>query len=240
MGRHRSAGTDPSSASYPVRPPAPGGSSPRRVARRAASEEARRRRRAERRRRRGRVSRRERLPLGERLLSLPWVSLVLLALVAGVLVEVLRPDTFEARSTLSATTAGAASQAAVALTRPGLTAEVEELVELDPRWRGSVRLSVDRPAPESVVVLATSRDPRLSALVADTAAALLAGEDEDRLELSAPAVVPTAPLGRGIRVPWALGGGAALVLALLLELRRDRRQLDRLGTPPGIVAGGVP
>ncbi len=228
MARHRSAGTHSSSPSYPARPSHPRGPSPRRAARTVAHEEARRLRRVERERRRSRTSRRERLPLGERLLALPWVSVVLLALVAAVLVEVLRPDTFEARSTLTAATAGSASQAAVVLSRPDLAGQVEDLVELERRWKGSVRLSVERPAADAVVVRATARDPRLAALAADTAAALVARE-EPQLALTSPAVVPTGPLGGGSRVPWALGGGTLLLLALLLERRRDRHELARQG-----------
>ena len=241
MGRHRSAGPALSAPTDTSRRPRPSQQeSPRRAARLAAREQERRDRRTERRRRRERSragrSRHTPLPLRQRLLALPWVTFVLLALVAGAVVDALRPDIFEARSTVTALSRPAAAQAAVALTRADLAARVEDQVELEEQWRGTLRISVERPAPEAVVVRAEAPDPRLAALAADTAAALVVEDDAD-LSLSDPAVVPTGPVDGGSWWPWVLAGGAALLLALSVERRRELR--EGVGPEHAAGAGGA-
>lgn len=236
MARHRAAGHRPpvqTNSPGRQRPPGPH-DSPRRAARLARREEARQQDRAERALRRARGTarrpRRTALPLRRRLLALPWVTFVLVALVAVAVVGVLRPASFEARSTVSASTVPAAAQAAAELTRRDLARQVEQQVELESQWRGSVRIWVDRPDDRPVVVVrAQAPDPRLAALAADTAAALVV-EGDDELRLAEPAVVPTRPAGGSSWWPWALAGAAALALAVLLERlheRRERAELER-------------
>lgn len=158
-------------------------------------------------------------------MALPWVTFVLVALVVGGVVDALRPDSFEARSTVTALSRPAAAQAAVALTRADLADQVEDRVELEPQWRGALEIAVERPEPESVVVRAEAPDPRLAALAADTAAALVVEDDAD-LSLTRAALVPTRPNGGGSWWPWVVGGGGALLLALAVERRREQNEGD--------------
>ncbi|GAA1171730.1 hypothetical protein GCM10009584_10810 [Ornithinimicrobium humiphilum] len=225
MGRHRSAGATAYTPSDPSRRSRIPSESPRRAAKAALREEARRERRTARsRRRRSRGRRAATLSPGQRLLALPWTTFVLLLLVVVGVVGLVRPATYEARSTVTAATAPAAAQAAVALTRTDVVGNVEDEVELEPHLRGDVALTVERPADTQVVVIASAPDPRLAALAADTAAALVVEGDGD-LTLSDAAVVPTRPTGIGTWWPWAAAGGTALLLALAVERRRD------LGSP---------
>ena len=110
----------------------------------------------------------------QRVAGLPWVTLVLLAgLVVGG-TEALRQDEFAAEATLSAPTWVDADRASVALSGPQLAAQVEEEVELEPGFRGDLRLTVaENDERLEVVVRAVSTDPRLAALAADTALALV-------------------------------------------------------------------
>jgi hypothetical protein len=160
-----------------------------------------------------------------RLAAQPWLTLVLLVLVAVVGLSVLRPDTYAATATVTAATDRAAAQAAVALTRTDLVPRVVQAIELEDVRGGGIQLAIDRPpgGPE-LLVTSSARDPRLAALAADTAAALVVSERRDALSLSAPAAVPTRPV-RGLSPWWAVGGLTALALALAVERLHDRWEL---------------
>lgn len=169
-------------------------------------------------------------PLHQRLLGLPWLALVLTGLVVVTSVLLLRSETYAASTTVGATDGRTAAAAAVDLTRLELRQRVEEEVELAERWRGRVRLSVERPpAPDpsaapTLLVTATAPDPRLAALAADTAAALVVVDRSDVLTLEEAATVPTRPVGE---LPWWSwpAGLALLGCALVLEERQRRRQM---------------
>lgn len=153
-----------------------------------------------------------------RVAGLPWVTLVLLAalLVGGA--EVLRQDEFAAEATLSAPTWLAADRASVALSGPRLAAAVEEEVELDPGFRGDLRVEVaDNDERLEVVVRAVSTDPRLAALAADTALALvLRDHPEVGYEVRSTAWVPTEPVSPA-STWWVWVGLVALAAALWVE-----------------------
>jgi hypothetical protein len=160
-----------------------------------------------------------------RLAAQPWLTLVLLVLVAGVGLSVLRPDTYAATATVTATTDRAAADGAVALTRTDLVPRVEEAIELADVRAGRIRVAIDRPPDRpQLLVTTTARDPRLAALAADTAAALVVSEREDALSLTTPAAVPTRPVDR-LSPWWAVGGLTALALALLVERLHERWEL---------------
>lgn len=150
--------------------------------------------------------------------ALPWITIVLaLALLVGT-VDLLRPDRYSAEATLEAPTSRAAADAHVLLTASGFTSRVEDEVELDEAWRGTVRISVvDDEEPLQTVVQGTAPDPRLAALAADTAASLIV---QDRPEvdyaLVDTAAVPTEP-DRPRNLLWAWAGLAALAVALWVE-----------------------
>ena len=174
-------------------------------------------------------------PAAHRLVGIPWLSVVLVALVALAALTLLRPETYLATATITAQTPRSASVAAVDLTRGALRERVEEAVELDPAWRGRIQLSVERPGDEHVVqVAARAGDPRLAALAADTAAALVVVERDDVLVLTDSASVPTHPEQTVPTWVW-LTGGVALALALLLEQVERRRTLH--GAAGRIVEG---
>ncbi|MFK5634312.1 MULTISPECIES: hypothetical protein [unclassified Ornithinimicrobium] len=182
----------------------------------------------------------QRLSLAHRLLSLPWLTLVLAALVVAAGTDLLRPDRYAATATLEASTDRGAEVAAVSLSRTDLSDRVEQEVELDEQWAGRIRASVDHRAGEPVLlVTAVTPDPRLSALAADTAAALALTEDPEGLTLAAPAEVPTRAVGDRAWW-WFAAGAAAVVLALAGEsvaARRERRPADvrTPGTTPRTV-----
>lgn len=166
----------------------------------------------------------------------PWITLVLLgALVIGVL-GLLGQDDYAADAVLVTPTARASSQAAVQLSRPELVREVEDAVELGPDLRGEVVLEVaEDDEPLEVVLRATAPDPRLAALAADTALALLVDEHPDAgYELSVPAAVPTDPV-RPLTLWWAWATPLLLVVAIWVE----RNHRTWLRTQPGAVAGGA-
>ncbi|MGC5585591.1 hypothetical protein ACPYOC_14700 [Ornithinimicrobium sp. W1665] len=179
--------------------------------------------RARRDRRRGR--RRVRAgSLGEALLSVPWVTVVLLALVAVAAVDLLRPAVYAATTTITAGSDSSAARAAVDLTRTDVVDRVEERIELEEAWRGGVRVDVDRAdgGPE-VLVEGRAGDPRLAALAADTAASLAVADAPEDLTLSAPAEVPTRPVGEGPRW-WVVVALPLLLAAALAEHARARRE----------------
>lgn len=158
--------------------------------------------------------------LGQLLAGLPWVTLVLVVLVAAVGTGVLRQDVFRATSVVTSPSGAALDEAAARLLAPAAGRQVEEQIELGARWRGSLTLAVERPYEPVLLVRAQAPDPRLAALAADTAAALVvrsAGEAE--LSLSEPAPVPTGPVRRRAGWLWWPAGAAALALAVLLERR---------------------
>lgn len=153
-----------------------------------------------------------------RVAGLPWVTLVL---VAGLVVggtQVLREDRFAAEATLTAPTWLHADRASVTLSGPRLTAAVQEEVELEPGFRGDLRLEVaDDEERLDVVVRAVSTDPRLAALAADTALALVLRENPDvDYSVAATATVPTEPLHRA-STWWVWVGLVALTGALWVE-----------------------
>jgi hypothetical protein len=162
---------------------------------------------------------------------------VLLLLVGTVGLSVLRPDTYAATATVTASDDRAASAGAVALTRRDLAPRVREELEVEGDVRAPFRLSVDHPVGEPVLlVTARAEDPRLAALAADTAAALVVTERRDELTLSTPAPVPVSPE----RTPspwWAVAGLTALTLALLVERAHGRWELRH--TPVRGAAGGT-
>lgn len=153
-----------------------------------------------------------------RVAGLPWITLVLLAALVVGGVEVLREDRFAAEATLSAPDWVSADRASVALSAPRLVDAVEEEVELEPEFRGDLRLDVAEDDERlDVVVRATSTDPRLASLAADTAVALVLSERPDvGYTLEAAADVPTEPV-RPRTVWWAWLGLLALAGALWVE-----------------------
>lgn len=171
----------------------------------------------------------QRLPLAHRVLILPWLTLVLTALVVAGGADLLRPDRYAATATLEASTDRGAEVAAVSLSRTDLSTRVEQEVELDEQWAGRIRASVDHPSGEPVLlVTAVTPDPRLSALAADTAAALALTEDPERLTLVAAAEVPTDAVGEPAWW-WFVAGAAMVALAAAgegLVARRTRRALE--------------
>lgn len=181
--------------------------------------------------RRARHRRADRVSGVVRAAGLPWSTLVLLVLAVAAASVLLRPDVFSATATVQATSDRAAGQAAVELTRRDVLQRVHTAVELEPEWRGRVRLSLDHPQGEPVVlVTATSQDPRLAALAADTAAALVITDRADLLALARPATVPADPDNRPASWWWAVGA-AALALALLVEVLHHRWELRHVGRP---------
>lgn len=174
-------------------------------------------------------------PAGQRLLGLPWIGLVLATLVALAALLLLRPDSYAATSRVEAADARSAATAAVDLTRLELLPRVEQEIELDAAWQGTVRLSVDHPLDrDEVLVTAVAPDPRLAALAADTAAALVVSEDPGALTLADPAPVPTRPLAAVPWWGWALAG-LLVVAATVLDGRQRSRMLRRRARE--IVAG---
>lgn len=153
-----------------------------------------------------------------RVAGLPWITLVLLAgLVVGG-AEVLREDEFAAEATLSAPTWLDADRASVALSGPQLAAAVEEEVELEPGFRGDLRLEVaENDERLEVVVRAISTDPRLAALAADTALALvLRDHPEVDYSVRSTATIPAEPLRPG-STWWVWVALVALAGALWVE-----------------------
>ncbi|GAA5159913.1 hypothetical protein [Ornithinimicrobium tianjinense] len=174
-------------------------------------------------------------PWVHRVTGLPWMMLVLLGLVVVVSVSLLRPDTYAATATLTASSPRAASSGAVALSGRYLPHHVEEALELDPRRRGEIRVDVDNVDGSELAVTAFAHDPRLAALAADTASALVIREHPQDLSLQTPATVPSAPVsGQPLRW-WALAAGL-LGLAALLELTHERWEVRHTQLRP---AGGL-
>lgn len=163
----------------------------------------------------------------QRLAGVPWITLVLLAVLALGTAELVRPRTYLATATLTAPTERAADQVAVRLTDPALRPRVEREVELDHALSGSVRLAVRHEEQEREVRLrATAPDPRLAALAADTGAALVAQDRADGTSLSEAAEVPTEPVddrGPG----WLVAAAAALAVAVRVEGAHRARLRDR-------------
>lgn len=132
--------------------------------------------------------------------------------------EVLREDRFAAEATLSAPTGLEADRASVLLSSPRLVGAVEEEIELEPRLRGDLRLEVAEDDERlDVVARATAPDPRLAALAADTAVALVVREHPDvDYSVQRTASVPTEPVRP--RTLWWVGLGlVALAGALWVE-----------------------
>lgn len=176
---------------------------------------------------RARRAQQRQTPLHHRLLALPWLTIVLAVLVLAGAASLARTDHFVATSTITATNTQAATAAAAALEADELTARVERDIELEERLHGTVTLTGDRPGQLPVVVVrAQAPDPRLAALAADTAAALIVAEGQG-ITLAEPAVVPTAPVSQGPWSIWALVGAVALTGAVLVE----RRQLAHARGP---------
>lgn len=153
-----------------------------------------------------------------RVTGLPWITLVLIAgLVVGG-VQVLREDRFAAEATLSAPTGLHADRASVVLSGPRIVAAVEEEVELEPDFRGDLRLEVAEDDERlDVVVRAVATDPRLAALAADTALALVLRDNPDvDYSVTSTATVPTEPL-RQQSTWWVWIGLLALAGALWVE-----------------------
>ena len=153
-----------------------------------------------------------------RVAGLPWITIVLLAALVVGGVEVLREDRFATEATLTAPDWVSADRASVALSSPRLVGEVEQEVELGPGYRGDLQLEVaDDDERLDVVVRATATDPRLAAIAADTAAALvLQAHPEGAYVLSQTASVPSDPV-RPRAVWWIWPGLVALVGALWVE-----------------------
>ena len=151
------------------------------------------------------------------LAGVPWITLVLLAVLALGTAELVRPRTYLATATLTAPTVAAADQLATQLADPDLRPRVEREVELDPELTGSVRLAVrDEEQEREVSLEATAPDPRLAALAADTGAAVVAQDRADGTSLSEAAEVPTEPVDR--RGPaWLVAAAAALAVAVRVE-----------------------
>ncbi|MGO0575832.1 hypothetical protein [Ornithinimicrobium panacihumi] len=157
---------------------------------------------------------------------MPWVTLVLTTVAAVLAVMLVRPDGYAATSTVTAATPRVAQQTAVALTRLDLGSRVATELELDPSWRGDVHYEIDhRPQDRALLITARSTDPRLSAVAADTAAALAVTDlEEGELSLASTAQVPTAP-ERQISRWWIALALGALALAGLVEWRYRRWEL---------------
>lgn len=154
----------------------------------------------------------------QRVAGLPWVTLVLLASLVVGGAEALRQDEFAAEATLSAPTWVDADRASVALSGPQLAAQVEEEVELEPGFRGDLRLAVaENDERLEVVVRAVSTDPRLATLAADTALALvLRANPEVDYAVRSTATTPTEPV-RPRSMWWVWVGLVALAGALWVE-----------------------
>ncbi|WP_131106314.1 hypothetical protein [Ornithinimicrobium sufpigmenti] len=153
-----------------------------------------------------------------RVAGLPWITLVLLAALVVGGAEVLREDRFAAEATLSASTGIEADRASVALSAPRLVDAVEEEIELEARLRGDLRLEVAEDDERlDVVARATATDPRLAALAADTAVALVLRDHPDvDYSVQSTASVPTDPVQP--RTLWWVGLGlVALAGALWVE-----------------------
>lgn len=165
----------------------------------------------------------------EALLAVPWVTVVLLVLVPIAAVDLLRPAAYSATATVTAVSDAAAGRAAVDLTRTDVVDRVERRIELEEEWHGRVQVAVDRTGGgPQVLVRARAGDPRLAALVADTAASLAVADAPEELALSAAAAVPTRPVGEGPRW-WVVAALPLLVLAALVEHARERREGRRAG-----------
>lgn len=180
------------------------------------------------------------------LASWPWITIVLVVtlLVGGV--ELLRSSDYAATAGLTATDGDAADLAESRLADPALPDLVEEEVELGPQWTGRVGLDVTRePDGRELRVTGTAPDPRLAALAADTAAALVAADVNGTagageptaaaLQLTEPAPVPSDP-DRPRTLSWAWIGLLALVPALWLEGAHRvwlRGRADRAAPPTG-------
>lgn len=151
------------------------------------------------------------------LAGVPWITLVLLVVLGLGALELSRPRTYLATATLTATTERAADQVSVRLTDPALRTATERAIELDPELVGSVGLQVRHDTRDPQVHLeAQAPDPRLAAVAADTAAALVVQERDDGTRLSETARVPTEPQGeRGLT--WLVVAAAALALAVRIE-----------------------
>lgn len=151
------------------------------------------------------------------LAGVPWITLVLLVVLGLGAFELARPRTYLATTTLTATTERAADEVSVRLTDPALRTATERAIELDAELSGSVALQVRHDTRDPQVHLeARAPDPRLAAVAADTAAALVVQEREDGTELSQAARVPTEPEGE--RGPaWLVVAAAALALAVRVE-----------------------
>jgi hypothetical protein len=154
----------------------------------------------------------------------PWVTLLLLTVLGAGVVELARPVTYQATSVLSAPGEQAGDRATSALGDPDLVVRVEREIELTPPWRGGLGLDV-HPGPDAgtsttrveVQVLASAPDPRLAALAADTAVALVVRDHpDDGLELARAATVPAEPV-RSFDPWWLLPAGGALLVALRVE-----------------------
>lgn len=164
-------------------------------------------------------------PPTQRVLGLPWLGLLLAGLVAVALVLLMAPPRYVATATLGADSPRESARAAVELGRADLRSRSFEAMELGSGWSGRIRLEVEHDAAGAQVhVTAHATDPRLAALTADTAAALVVAERDGRLWLQEAAQVPVRPEGG---VPgWAWGAtGLALLGATLLEFRQRRRML---------------
>lgn len=166
----------------------------------------------------------------------PWITLVLLGalLVAGL--GLLTPGRYATQSSLSAPSTRAADDAVARLTDPSLVRQVEDAIELAPDLRGTVRLAAERDEePLEVVLVATAPDPRLAAVAADTAVALVVDAyPEAGYALSVPAAVPTER-ERGRSLTWAWLTVVALVAAGWVE----RNHRSWLGEHPAAVAEGA-
>lgn len=148
--------------------------------------------------------------------GLPWITLVLLgALLAGG-VGLLQDEQYAAEATLSAPDAEQAARAAERLADPALVGTVEEEVQLTDGLRGALRLTTPGGEGSGVVLRATAPDPRLAAVAADTAVALVAREQGEGFDLATPAAVPTEPV-EGRSLAWVWLGLPALAGALWVE-----------------------
>ncbi|WP_151523746.1 hypothetical protein [Serinicoccus kebangsaanensis] len=172
------------------------------------------------------------------LAGVPWITLVLVLTLLGAGWELVRPRTYTALATITATDERAADRASVRLTDPSLEGEVEAAVELDPELADDIRLEVRHRQSDPVVrVVAHAPDPRLAALAADTAAALEVQDGEGELEFTAAAEIPTQPTDRQ-DLRWLLLAGPALVAALWVEgahrawLRDRSGRLDAVAEAP--------
>ena len=176
-------------------------------------------------RRRGRRRARAGTP-GAALLAVPWVSVILLGLLVGALVDLYRPDPYVATTTITADSESAARETVVALSRSDVPERVETEIRLEERHRGRVQVEVSRPRGGlEVHVLGRAHDPRLAALAADTAAALAVDGSAGDLVMSRAAAVPTRP--ERDNVPWWLVVGVPVLGAGLHVERIRSRQEER-------------